>query len=171
MFLKFDQDFDCPRPKSGGVRRCRAASETGLWNGLPAVKASSDGNAGGPSAYWLVPIRKVAATALGTGRAESLGGQRCPVSGVRGGGTQHLLRRETAPSRTLGPVPAQVFPDQLRDARIVDQDLIDRFRLPRMWVSSRPIGEHFGGRGTPKRAGRSRRDHAGRGPERRIAEC
>jgi hypothetical protein len=51
-----------PTPQIGGecrrVRRCRAASETGLWNGLPAVKASSDGNAGGPSAYWLVPIRK-----------------------------------------------------------------------------------------------------------------
>jgi hypothetical protein len=48
--------------------------------------------------------------------------------------TQHLLAREAGPPRTLGPVPAQVFPDRLRDARIVDQDLIDRFQLPRVFM-------------------------------------
>lgn len=50
------------------------------------------------------------------------------------GSAQNLLGRDAGPSRTLGLVTSQVFPDQRRDARIVDQDLIDPSQLPRVFM-------------------------------------
>jgi hypothetical protein len=84
----------------------------------------------------LKGVREAAEAHIAAGVSE-VEGELLVAEAVRlldDGSAQHLLGREAGTSRTPGPVSLQVFPDQLRDARICHKDPVDGFQLPRVFV-------------------------------------